>query len=219
MGRAFRCRSDRGAASVRLGLGMLALCIASSALAGSGEYCVTCNGPGATYRCAAQLPLTARPTTATGEADELDPRLQWACISELAQSGGHASCVVERLPSGRCDGPLKTVVLPSVPDADPMPPPASGPPQVAHDPGPEPGAVGGSGPPATMEELARKSVEDSQKGLAKASETVAGIPGQAGAAVTETAKTTGRAIGAAGEAVGSTVKKSIDCVARLFKDC
>lgn len=202
---------------------MFSVLAALPALAQAGEYCVACNGPGATYRCAID-PQSARDPSAT------DPRLQWLCITELAKAGGHSSCVVERDPTGVCDGPLRTVALPpqrdlSIPPLHPLavaPTPATSPPVAAPPavvaPAPLP-ANPGSAPPKTVEELARRTAESSQQGLKQAGDAVVDTAGQAGTAVTETAKTTGSVLGKAGSAVGHAAKKSWDCVASLFKDC
>lgn len=63
-------------------------------------------------------------------------------------------------------------------------------------------------PPKTVEELAKRAAEDSQKGLQKAGELV-----------TDTAKSTGEGIQNAGKAVGDAAKKTWDCVSSLFSKC
>jgi hypothetical protein len=80
--------------------------------------------------------------------------------------------------------------------------PRSGPPQNAQ-PGPP-----ADGPPRTLEELARKSVEQSTDQLQSAGKTVK-----------DTAKTAGQQIEKAGDAVGGAVKKTWTCLASLFTNC
>lgn len=63
-------------------------------------------------------------------------------------------------------------------------------------------------PPKTVEEMAKRAAEDSQKGLK-----------QAGELVTDTAKSTGKTIENAGKAVGNAAKKTWDCVSSLFSKC
>lgn len=63
-------------------------------------------------------------------------------------------------------------------------------------------------PPKTVEELAIRAAEDSQKGLQKAGELV-----------TDTAKSTGKGIENAGKAVGNAAKKTWECVTSLFSKC
>ncbi len=63
-------------------------------------------------------------------------------------------------------------------------------------------------PPKTVEEMAKRAAEDSQKGLK-----------QAGELVTDTAKSTGKTIENTGKAVGNAAKKTWDCVSSLFSKC
>ncbi len=63
-------------------------------------------------------------------------------------------------------------------------------------------------PPQTVQELAEKAAEDSKKGVNKA-----------GKFVVDTAKSTGKQIEKAGEAVGGAAKKTWDCVVSLFSKC
>jgi hypothetical protein len=170
--------------------------------AGAEEYCVTCTEPDAKYRCV----VTEQP----GIHDEHAPL---RCISELAQSGGHASCSVGAATSGPCPSNLRTVTLPSLPPPPPVTeapvPPAPAPimvPVPAASPAPEsPAAASGGahpaqpaeGPPKTVEELAKKSGD----GLK-----------QAGESVTDTAQS-------AGNAVGNAAKKTWDCLSSFFGNC
>ena len=174
--------------------------LASSAAAE--EYCVTCTEPDAKYRCV----VTEQP----GIHDEHAPL---RCISELAQSGGHASCSVGAATSGPCPSNLRTVTLPATPPppapVTEAPPPPSAPvmvPVPAGSPAPEsPAAASGGpqpaqpaeGPPKTVEEFAKKSGD----GLKKAGE-----------AVTDTAQS-------AGNAVGNAAKKTWDCLSSFFGNC
>jgi hypothetical protein len=77
------------------------------------EYCVTCTGPDALYRC---VITDARPGVA--------PSLQAACLGVLAKSGSHAQCSVKTgVTVFQCDAPVKRV---SLAEAEPvlLPPPA-----------------------------------------------------------------------------------------------
>jgi hypothetical protein len=169
------------------------------------EFCVTCTGPDAKYRCAigGDPPPSARSS-----------RGQLLCISELAQSGPHASCSVGRTTAEPCEGELRIVMFPAGAD---IAPPFLAAPQAAPSPdAPAPGPAVGEGPypdapaeappqpsqpPKTVEELAKQTVEASGKGLK-----------QAGEAVGETAKSTG-------EAVGNALSNTWKCMSSLFSDC
>lgn len=168
------------------------LLLASNHVLEAEEYCVTCAGPEATYRCEVE-------GTPAGQGS--DPRSQLQCITALAQSGGHESCAVSRAGTEPCDGVLK-VIAPSTLDVPPeaadqanveMPAPA--------EPAPPDAAAGAAEPPRTVEELAKSTVQSSKAGLEKAGEAVVG--GAKGA----------------GSAVGTAAKKTWDCLASLFSDC
>lgn len=188
------------------------------------EYCVTCTGPGAKYRCI--IGNEAKPAARS-------ERGQLLCITELARSGNHASCSVGAITSTPCDGEQRTVMFPAAPapevpataavpapstpvyapstggsyapasDAAPgyadVPPdnaPANGPQEGAQEPQPAEPA-----PPATVGELAKKTVKASGDGLQKA-----------GKAVTDGAQS-------AGNAVGKAAKKTWDCLTSFFGNC
>ncbi|HEX9882199.1 MAG TPA: hypothetical protein VGA65_06795 [Hyphomicrobium sp.] len=171
------------------------------------EFCVTCKGPDAKYRCL--IGGDASPAARTS-------RGQLLCISELARTGDHASCSVGRSTEEACEGELRTVMFPSTadPTAAPLAEPQPGGPAYpeAADPlapqPPDPLAAGqpppqapAEAPPQTVEELAKQTVEASGKGLTKAGE-----------AVGDTAESTG-------EAVGNAVSKTWKCMTSLFSDC
>jgi len=84
------------------------------------EYCVTCTGPDASYRCVIGGDVTASTRSSRG---------QFLCITELAKAGGHASCSAARGQATPCAGETRTVMFPADdPGAAPlaeMPPAAS----------------------------------------------------------------------------------------------
>lgn len=66
------------------------------------EYCVTCSGPDAQYRC-----------TFSGDgATALRPGLQLYCVSTLAKQGKHETCSVNRAAKPPCTGVLKVLAMP-----------------------------------------------------------------------------------------------------------
>jgi hypothetical protein len=184
----------------------LAGCVALASFAvlptHAAEYCVSCSGPDAVYRCKIE-------GTPDGPGD--DPRAQLLCIRQLAESGAHESCSVARTASYPCPGDLKVIAGPVgeiVPPAQPVEPAAeSGTPAAPADGNvevqPAPGA-----PPKTVEELAGQTVKSSKEGLKKAGETISG-----------TAEKAGEQIGNAGSAVGNAAKKTWNCLTSFFSDC
>jgi hypothetical protein len=162
------------------------------------EYCVTCMSPAASYRCIVESKPGA-PAPAT--------RAQLLCITELARSGNHASCSVGRTTTEPCTGETRTVMFTGAAN-EALPPIGDHPQETAQ---PRQPAAAGDGqmppespaaePPKTVEELAKQTVEASGEGLKKAGE-----------AVTDTAKSTGNA-------VGNAVSKTWKCVTSLFGDC
>ncbi len=168
------------------------------------EYCVTCSGPDAKYRCIIEGNASAAARSSRG---------QLLCITELAKSGNHESCSVGRTTGEPCKGEPRTVMFTSAAEAALPPlgetPPSSTPPETespalaAGQPAPPeaPTAAPTNAPPQTVEELAKQTVAASGKGLKKAGE-----------AVTDTAKSTG-------SAVGNAVSKTWKCMTSLFSDC
>jgi hypothetical protein len=170
------------------------------------SYCVACFGPDAIYRCIiADAPAGAAP----------DPRNQVQCIKQLAKSGAHTRCSVERFSAKGCNGPER-VISPSA-DAIPLtpPPPAEATQAtpldsdgVETEPIPVEQAITPAGPPQTVEELAKTTVESTKKGL-----------GDVGTSVKNTTEKAGEKIEDAGSAIGNAAKKSWDCVTSLFSNC
>jgi hypothetical protein len=164
-----------------------------SAKAAAQDYCVTCTGPDAKYHCIIGGNASAAARSSRG---------QMLCITQLAQSGGHASCSVSRTTAEPCEGKVKTVMFPTdvpgtapVEMAAPPPPPAAAPP-----PAPVPAAPPTPAPqqaPGAAEAIAK----DSDNGLKKAGE-----------AVTSTVENTGKAIGHA-------ASKTWKCLSSFFGDC
>ncbi len=198
------------------------------------EYCVTCTGPDARYRCT----IGGNPGLAGGGS-----RGQLLCITELARLGPHASCSVARMPSGPCEGELRTVMFPnaaplpgeaeiqpgaSVPGAQ-LPPPAGGVPAPGHG-APQapwevvPQAPGQVAPEATWEAVPQTPTEGAPQtpaeGAPRTAEEGAQPPVQSPG---ESLKKAGEAIGdgakAAGNAVGNAVKKTWTCLSSFFGDC
>jgi hypothetical protein len=183
------------------GFAALALGLPVHAAAGA-EMCVVCAEPAATYRC------TVEGADRFVQYRGSDRVIQYLCITELAKTGGHASCGVSRNAGGACMGELKTVrvraedALARAEEAMRGGAPQPNPSQK------EPPKLPDDGPPKTLEELARKTVEQSQDQWQTAGKTV-----------NDTAKSAGQQIGKAGEAVGGAVKKTWTCLASLFTDC
>ena len=163
------------------------------------QVCVECAGPPATYKCTVKDAdkLAASPKLAryAGQA------LGYVCVTELAKAGGHERCRVTTDYAGPCIGRERTVDL-----ARPADESAVLPPEVAEEqPAPAPPV---DAPPRTLEELARKSAEQSKEQLSQADQKLK-----------EVAKSAGAEIEKAGTAVGDAVKKSVECVFTLFKSC
>jgi hypothetical protein len=181
------------------GIALLALAV-SIRPAIAQETCVVCTTPSATYRCA--IEGTERVAQYRGSSRVI----QYLCITELAKIGGHASCSVGRSTGAACIGELKVLRADEALAAaeavvrDGNPPP--GPPQT------EPGPPPGSGPPRTLEELARRTVEQSGDQFQNAGKTVK-----------DSAKSAGQQIEKAGDAVGGAVKKTWSCLTSLFTNC
>ena len=184
---------------------LAALLLAGMASAAAAQdYCVTCTGPDAKYRCIIGGDASAAARSSRG---------QMLCITQLAQSGGHASCSVSRTTTEPCEGKVKTVMFPAdEPGTQPVTEtlaPATPPPPAAMPPGAPPALTDGAPPPptapqqapGTVGEFASKTAQDSADGLKKA-----------GDAVTNTVDKTGKAIGHA-------ASKTWKCLSSFFGDC
>ena len=155
---------------------------ALAAEASAQDYCVTCTGPDAKYHCV---------IGGGGSPAARSSRGQILCITQLAQSGGHASCSVSRTSSEPCEGQVKTVMFPTdepgtVPVEMAAPPPPAAPPAPAPPQAPGP---------------ADATAKDSDNGLKKAAD-----------AVTSTVTDTGKA-------VGHAASKTWKCLSSFFGDC
>lgn len=136
------------------------------------EFCVTCEGPSAIYRCVLEGagPAQAQP-------------LKVVCVTTLAREFNHASCSVRGGTVFDCNGAVKRVnaqgTAPLGPDGKPPDPVVvAGPPAVSPSPDSE--------PPKTVEELAKRMGKSTSENAKKT-----------GGAVGEAFKKTGDAIGGA----------------------
>lgn len=165
------------------------------------EYCVTCEGPPAMYRCVID---------GTAEGPGRDPTASLFCISEMAKRGGHQTCGVSRGAPVPCPG--LTAVIDPPRDLPRLAAPA---PEEVPTFEPEPPVTDVTTPaepakkvPRTVEELAGETVRSSKQGLQKAGEAIGG-----------TAKKAGEQIGSAGSAIGSAASQTWTCITSLFSSC
>ena len=187
----------------------MCLAVGLPGLTDAAEYCVTCEGPPALYRCVID---------GQAEGPGKDPRASLYCISEMARQGKHERCAVSRGAPFPCPG-LTALVKPQLPGPthpehaapypDPQPPPDAHPDSGANETEtagapPQPA----SNVPRTVEELAGQTVRSSQQGLEKAGQAIGG-----------TAKKAGEGIGKAGSAIGQAASSTWTCITSLFSSC
>jgi hypothetical protein len=176
------------------------------------EYCVTCEGPPAMYRC-----VIAGTPEGPGKSDSSSLK----CISELATRGGHENCAVARGAPYPCPGLTATIKqsagTPAEPPAAQAPSTDKPPASAAAPSSPEPVGPDAAPPvtetapakvPRTVEELAKETVKSSKAGIDKAGEAIGG-----------TAKKAGEQIGNAGSAIGSAASNTWACLSSFFSDC
>lgn len=123
------------------------------------EYCVSCTGPDAIYRC-----------TIDGAQPRGGQSLQMLCVTAMAKEGGHATCAVKGGTVFDCNGPLKRVpwVSLNAPATETARPPSPPPQQPAAGTQPQdPNA-----PPKTVEEMARRANEKTADQMRKAGESM-----------------------------------------------
>ena len=131
--------------------------LAASATAAA-EFCVTCEAPNASYTCSFIGPTAAQD----------DARLKLYCITELAKTGQHASCAVDRSKRAPCEGAVKTLAMPDGLQIPPPKAPETGAP-LRTDQQP-PAATAGDAPPKTVKEMVEKGNASTSKALEKTGE-------------------------------------------------
>jgi len=182
-----------------------AVLAATTTAAAAESYCVACYGPDAVYSCViADVPASAAP----------DPRNQVQCIKQLAKSGGHSRCSVERFSTANCNGVEKVVstaagvpIAGPAPEQESTPPPASKSADDIADKTSEPEPVPAQ-TPRTVEELAKSAAATTTESL-----------NEVGGTVKSTTEKAGNTISGMGSAVGNAAKKSWNCLTSLFNDC
>jgi len=198
------------------------------------SYCVACFGPDAVYRCLIAGTLETAPA---------DPRNQIQCVKQLAKTGGHARCSVERFSTSGCEG-VERIIEPSAAVVPLAPPPAAIPgvpsPTVKEKdaaaaparplpdrpaaeptttglapatPGSKPGA---DTPDAPAQGEPPRTVEDLAKTTVES--TKKGLDDVAGAVKKQTEKA-GDQMQGAGSAINEAAKKSWHCLTSFFTDC
>ncbi len=178
--------------SIGFSFAILMICVFAPN-ASAQEYCVTCTGPDALYRCIIGGDVAPAARNARG---------QLLCIKELAKSGQHASCSVDRTSSGPCSGVPMTVMLPDGPN---VPDEAFAPPFETIQ---APVGEEAQGRPSDQEpppENAIESAEPAPEGPPKT--------------VVDMAKGPGKNLKKAGDAVGNAAKKTWTCLSSFFSDC
>ena len=202
--------------SATLFSGLVVLLALTSGSLSAAEYCVTCEGPPALYRCVID---------GTPEGQGKDPRASIHCISQMAKQGNHERCGVSRGAPFPCpgltalvqpQGKSQDIATPAGDHASPYPEPHS-PSDTGRDfeietevpaaPA-EAKAPSAAAPPRTVEELAGQTVRSSKEGLEKAGKAIGG-----------TAKKAGEVVGQTGSAIGEAASTTWNCITSLFTSC
>ena len=160
------------------------------------EYCVTCKGPDASYRCVIGGDATAAARNSRG---------QFLCITELAKAGGHTSCSAARGQATPCPGETR------IGDVHAR---RSG--RFAlwnNRPRPAQPRRGSWRPSKRCLRLPSRLPAPAPM------QTTAPVEEKKPTVVEDLANKTGKAVTDTGEAVGGAMKKTWDCVASLFGKC
>ncbi len=191
--------------------GLAGLALAYAQPAEALEYCVTCDGPAAMYRCVIE---------GTPDGPGKNDSASLMCISEMAARGGHANCAVSRGAPFPCPGLTASIKKPANMPAeatDTETTPAKQAPHAAEPTSPSPVGPDAAPPaaeappakvPRTVEELAKETVKSSKAGIDKAGQAIGG-----------TAKKAGEQIGNAGSAIGSAASNTWTCISSFFSNC
>lgn len=155
------------------------------------EYCVACEGPKATYICSFKEKA----------AGATDSALQLYCITELAKSGPHASCSIDRGKTTPCKGEARVLEAPpNALDSAKIP--------LVPTPADKAAATKADAPAASDTPMNEPAPEQS---AGTPAEQPAEAQGKTGAEESTLQK--------AGNAITNTAKKSWKCVTSLFGDC
>ena len=167
----------------------------SPLVADAQEYCVTCKGPDASYRCV--IGGDATPTARSS-------RGQFLCITELAKAGGHSSCSAARGQATPCPGQTRTVMFSlGDPGASPLEQPTTT----------------GATAPGQLPPVETMPAAPLAPPVPAPVQTTAPVEEKKPTAVEDFANKTGKAVTDTGDAVGGAMKKTWDCVASLFGKC
>lgn len=142
---------------LRIGLILGTTAAALVARAEAQEFCVSCTGPNALYRCVIEgaKPGGAQP-------------LQVLCVTTIAKDGGHAACSVRGGTVFDCNGQVKRLSWAAINEASRQAPQES-----AAQPAPQPQTKPAEqGPPQTVLDMAKRANEQSGEQWKKAGETV-----------------------------------------------
>ncbi len=195
--------------------------------AAAAQFCVSCDGPEAHYACS----IDGASATST------DPRLKLYCMTQLATTGGHASCTIDRAQQNPCAGVPKVLAAPEGVELFPSPPASSQdraapldarkPDANQADPASQDASPNDAAKPSTPAAAAQETAisktpappktvkEMVEKGAASTGKSL----DHSGEVASDAAKSAGSALEKAGNAVSSAAKKAWTCVASLFGDC
>ena len=180
---------------MRRQLALALLLLAAAQPAEASEYCVVCYTPDARYRC----------MTGDGrEGQGTDQRAWLQCITQLARSGNHESCSIDKASTAPCLGVVKQIDLATI---DEMPR-ATEPAGLQQ---PRTQAQGLSAKPADGEPAAMPPANNPQSSGEPATPGPANEPG-----FMEKSK---QNLENAGGAIGDAAKKSWECMSSMFKKC
>jgi hypothetical protein len=176
---------------MRRQLALAILLLAAAQPATASEYCVVCYTPDARYRCM---------TSDGREGQGTDQRAWLQCITQLARSGSHESCSIDKASTAPCLGVVKQIDLATIDEPRPTEPAG---PQQPHPQAPRQSAI-----PTDGEPVAQPPANDPPPGGEPAAANEPGIM--------EKSKEN---LEKAGGAIGDAAKKSWECMSSLFKKC
>lgn len=184
---------------MRRQLALALLLLAAAQPAKATEYCVVCYAPDARYRC-----MTSDGREGPGTSQGTDQRAWLQCITQLARSGNHESCSIDKGSTAPCLGVVKQIDLATIDEPRPTEPAG---PQQPRTQGPAPAAIPADGEPAALP----PADNPHPGGEPAATAPAANEPG-----IMEKSKEN---LEKAGGAIGDAAKKSWECMSSLFKKC
>lgn len=181
--------------------------IAKQAHAAEASACVICNDPGKVYQCNYKSALGYTPANQSQITTINIKGLQFACIQEIAQYGGHSQCAAARRTVAECNGELYN--LKNNASLEQKVTPVE---QVD-------AAEGAQGQPLPKDKPQPTLVGETEKTYKKTTKSVKKTYNKTTQTVKKTFDKTTSAVKTVGKGIGNAASTTYNCLTSFFKKC